>query len=603
MSLESHEEIAVPPSSLKLGPRFQQARSKSRLNRLSGDWQQAAWDMPTRFHLWTDGQSVVTSIFSKKRGWSEGPQFAYDDTTTPKRLQEAVTDLLRSSKKGVGVIFHIADELFLVPVNEEELARMSGDLADVTLRDDPHQIVVEKLPEADHSWRLLKLHRNHQAMRLPAYRMRILNEILALRSRYPVRCAATAAPLQLLAIVPLYYTHPESVDPDALRVFVLYYPRFTCVAVIDGEGQLLEFANMPHSGKDFDPQFAQKLSTLIASCSRSTATVLVILVQGGGTSIEELHREIEEQNSSMQGELIIGRLTSSALRDAIETSLPTVNLPTQFAPEFLCDNVADIERVFRATPDPKPVAPDTLSNLTRAAHANFFTPDEIEGLAFPNSGEIAVTSATRGLWPVAWAILILLGAWGCWMAWAATSSPAWSMPEDRAIAAAARVESLRKVKKAYADWKKVLTPRSQAWSSMELLARLFPEDAGITITGLNLITDPEIEVKAGAAPEAQPRTAGVKRTFTIKGYTRSSNRPAVEGLNTAFVKKTFEETSKLAGAASFSPTVCEVQSRVETQRLDDDRIAFTLTIIQNFGADTEVALPLRATAIPANFAL
>ncbi len=587
--MSENKDTIKLPGELKMPLRYHQARRMATLARLSPDWHvSSAWDMPIRLHLWFDGQ-LVLSAWRISGKWQAGPSLALESLKASGKLAGVVSDMARAKKRGVGVIFHVADELAFLPANDEEVAKLPSAHVAAILRDDPERVVLEKLSE-DQACRLLQLSSgSHTAIRLNTGSIQIaLREVMALRASFPVRCAVTAAAVQQLAVLPLIYSTPEGVPTDSTKVFLYHYLRYTATFVVGADGELLAMANMPHGSRTYDATARQKLATLLASVGVSESTsIFIVLLDAGGAGIDALTKELENLFDQYPNTKM-GLLHKSVINEKL-------HIDADFAPEFLIDDLPAVNRAFSGLADEeKCYSGNVFSRVANAATENYFRQDLVNGIAFPNRAEIFAVVAAKCVW-IAWVGVVCALLWICYYTFQAINSPAWKLPESQATEASARVEELRRAKSAYAAWKKVLTPRSQAWASMELVARLIPDNHKVTLSAVEIRSEFLVDQNTENT-EASSQKAGMKRIFTLSGQ---GDKSEVEGLLTpVFVRKVFTETSQLPGAALLSPDISDVQSRLETfLGKNANSVNFTLTITQVIPAKSDVAIPTRAASI------
>jgi len=105
------------------------ARAQAKLNRLLSPYAfQGALDQPQRWHLYYDGEQVVSVVAQgtgETHSWAEGPKLSKADLAQPEMLKAGAKKLLegwkpaRQNQAGLGVVLHLADQLDLGLVQED----------------------------------------------------------------------------------------------------------------------------------------------------------------------------------------------------------------------------------------------------------------------------------------------------------------------------------------------------------------------------------------------------------------------------------------------------------------------------------------------------
>jgi len=222
------------------------------------------------------------------------------------------------------------------------------------------------------------------------------------------------------------------------------------------------------------------------------------------------------------------------------------------------------------------------------------------------------------------AALVFLGvlSWSGYKIWERLRSEAWvfSSAKNKAVAAALGKEVRR-----FEKWDNLLKDRSKAWASMELIARLAPEDDSVIFRDVKHVvsskSDGEAKSRRRALPRRRPKFGGVfpasvptkgeffgiQKTWEITGYSTDAGLEHLEKVSSREgIKKVFADVAKATGNAAFLPNVDKRDITVNLKQRNNDnyqkknapdssnqyRRAFTLTITQTLSNTDALALSL-----------
>jgi hypothetical protein len=192
----------------------------------------------------------------------------------------------------------------------------------------------------------------------------------------------------------------------------------------------------------------------------------------------------------------------------------------------------------------------------------------------------------------------------CWLGFnifTVTQKPEWKFSETDTVAVQQKLVGLTLERKRIDHWNNLLEDRSKAWTSMEAVARLFPEKSGLMVKSL----------VHNVQPEKVPGQAkvGFVKEWIITGLAREEARSYLNTLNTREgISAHFSEIFKITGNLAYDPTpitrsiVVNVRTQENSQfrQLPQDQIidsdettypfSFSLTITQRFQAADPLAI-------------
>ena len=220
---------------------------------------------------------------------------------------------------------------------------------------------------------------------------------------------------------------------------------------------------------------------------------------------------------------------------------------------------------------------------------------------FPNRNEMRLLRFLKLGRVAVFAIVVLGLAWLAFGVLTVISRPEWAFNEGEAQAVKQRLVSLTQERKRVDYWNNLLEDRSKAWTTMEALARLFPEKSGLLLKTFNHTVRPD-----NTPGKAK---AGFIKEWTITGMARNEALEYLNALNTREgIADHFSEIAKVTGNLAFdpAPTTRTLVVNVRTQEnssfrqmpleeitdSDDATYPFTfnLTITQRFESADPLAI-------------
>jgi hypothetical protein len=179
--------------------------------------------------------------------------------------------------------------------------------------------------------------------------------------------------------------------------------------------------------------------------------------------------------------------------------------------------------------------------------------------------------------------------------------PEWSFDPSQADITKTRVAKLTTERKNADHWNNLLEDRSKAWTAMESLARMFPDNGGMLVKNFT----------HSSKPDSTPGQAkvGFVKEWKIIGYARDEALEYLNNLNTREgINAHFSEIARVTGNSAYSPTTgnrsISVNVRTqentgfkpvppeETNNSDETTYPFTfdLSITQRFEATDPIAI-------------
>ena len=126
--------------------------------------------------------------------------------------------------------------------------------------------------------------------------------------------------------------------------------------------------------------------------------------------------------------------------------------------------------------------------------------------------------------------------------------PEWSFDPSQAELTKGRLAKLTSERQKSEHWNNLLEDRSKAWTSMESLSRMFPQNGGMLVK----------TYAHAAKPDSTPGKAkvGFVKEWKITGYARDEALEYLNTLNTREgISAHFSEISRITGNSAYNPSV------------------------------------------------
>jgi hypothetical protein len=358
---------------------------------------------------------------------------------------------------------------------------------------------------------------------------------------------------------------------------ILRYPNFTVLGFFDEKGELMLIRTQQHPGVRRQSNLSNAIQSTSASLELQNPDLYVITLgsQGDGSLVAELRE---------------------TLRDC---KIEQVRMPSPVEVPDWC-----AEPVLAVAPQPDGGYFSRSFEMLRGenwAFQDFLPPvkDWIE--TYPTQGEMKLLKSLR-LARIGMAGLGILGVgWASYGVLNIMRQPEWAFNPADATFIKGRLSRLNAENAEIERFENLLEDRSKAWSSMELLSILFPEDTGIRV----------LEYNHSVRPDTTPGLAqvGFVKSWHIKGLARREGTDLLQSLNTRDgIMECFVEMVRLTGDTSYDPSIGNrsltpnlrtQENRSFKQRpaeeisdLDDSTypLGFDLTITQRFESTDPLAL-------------
>ncbi len=550
-------------------------------------WYQEAFDLDFQLHIRVDGPAISTFFFARRKAhWSEGPTLSETDLRDPEKMAACAEKILTQASSfkasSLGVILHLADEFAtaeLKPALDNPAAL--PDLREAAFHKPATILDDSSVPPEQNCWRVVPY---------PAQGSGVIGTTITLTRQYapflaalrqageahnfPLITHALSAPL--VAIMGLAQCAPFA--PGKSAVAILQYPWFTALVFFNDHADLLLIRTLQHHHLRHAPNLRHALATTHASLELTDPDIFILTL---GLDLDP----------GLQGEL------SSAF------PLSRVTLVTPPMPQGIpawCP-----EPVIATTPQPKgePARSLTFGILRdeKWALQDFLpTPKEVIEI-YPSRAEMMLLRGLRlgrlGLFAVG--VLVLV-----WIALGILDivrSAAWTFNPSEASFVKGRLSNLTNERQKSQHWDNLLEDRSKAWTSMELLSRLFPERCGVLVKSF------AHTVRADTAP-GQAKIGFVKE-WKITGLARDEAVDHLNVLNTQDgIAAQFNEIARVTGNPAFNPALrtrslavnvrtqengsFKLQPLDETYDIDESSYPFNfdLTITQRFEATDPMAI-------------
>ena len=482
----------------------------------------------------------------------------------------------------LGAILHIADEFATTELKPE----LDNPAALPELRDaaisDPASILEDSSILADQaSWRVLPY--TAAGSEVIGTTVTLTRQYAGLtaalrhageKANFPVITHALSAPL--VAVMGLaQFLAPT---PGKPFVAILQYPWFTALAFFNEHADLRLIRTLQHRGVRRATNFRNALTTTNASLEFVDPD-LFLLPLG------------QEVDTTLEANL---RVSFAACRVEIVTPPPTEGLP-DWCPEPAISALPATAEL--------PLASHTFSILRdeKWALQDFLpTPREIVEI-YPSRSEMRLLRMLRLARVAVVAITILGLAYLVFGMLDLIRRPEWSFDPSQATATKSRLAKLTVERQKVDHWNNLLEDRSKAWTAMESLARMFPQNGGMLVKTYS----------HASKPESTPGKAkvGFVKEWRITGFARDEALEYLNTLNTRDgINAHFSEISRVTGNAAYSPNsgnrsiAVNVRTQEnssfkptppeETTLADESTYPFTfdLTITQRFEATDPIAL-------------
>lgn len=576
------------------------ARRTAKLRRvLSKVAFEPAEKQPLRWHLFFDGERLTSALtFGDPAGpsvWKPGPAFSVAGLTPSDFLLKSVTEL-QSQQKGaleLGIILHLADHLESGIVHEEYENPETFLEASKIIREAPNQVVTGLSDEGNRAsqWRYYPLLGAGKAVALN-HALDWLDALATLTGPdQNLKVSARSAATEMLAVLLPVYQGATSERPHLLALF---YDRFTVLApVFRG---VLNFRVLPNHGGLVPPNFGDDVFALVEPLGFMDGCNLV-LIQCGSRDPSGLFENLQayvQRHPRNTENLEVHVLSAAALWELCQnTARREFPEGLLVRPEFLVEEApfrsAETELNFSLDPHAEP------SRWSYLARQNFW-PEDNATKRLQVSRPVATTMVLLRFVKIGMAVvLVCLVAGAVWTWWNGHQTAAAHLNLKVAQTVENDLEKTQNTKAYLTKWGGVLTPRSQAWSVMDVAFGLVPPSDNIVCNSLKYGFKQEEDSKA-----KNPSSAGWIREWTIEGMCDDRGSTYLQRLQESSVlNEIFDQARQRLDDASFLPGSGrtlkavyreEANGAYDSKKGDAFPYAFRLVVTQTVPADDPLAL-------------
>ena len=553
------------PASLNTLERYQQARWMLHHSTRATNpaWYQAALDLDLQLHIRVDGPNVASFFFERrKEQWTNGPAITEAELRDPTKTEACAAEILKHARvfkaSALGVIVHLADEFATAELKPAlDNPASLPDLREAAVQKPATILDDSSIPPEQNSWRVLPY---------PAQGSGVIGTTITLTRKYapflttlrltggannfPIITHALSAPL--VAVMGLAQYAPFA--PGKSAVAILQYPWFSALAFFNEHADLLLIRTLQHRHLRQAPNLRHALTTTYASLELIDPDLFILSL---GLDLDAgLHRELSSA-------FPLSRVTIVAA--------PTPDGVPAWCPE----------PVIAATPPPKGESARSLTfgilRDEKWALQDFLpTPKEIAEV-YPTRAEMQLLRGLRlarfglcvlGVLVLAWCALGIVDI---------VRSDAWTFDPGQANIIKSRLNNLTTERQKSQHWDNLLEDRSKAWTSMELLSRLFPERCGVLVKSF------AHTVRADTAP-GQAKIGFVKE-WKITGLARDEAVDRLNTLNTQEgITSQFSDLARVTGNPAFNPAA-RTRSLAVNVRTQENNTFKPLPVEETFDTD------------------
>ena len=484
-------------------------------------------DQAVRWHLFYDGQKVI-SVVAQGKGvtlsWSPGPPMEAGELSKPDRLQARIEELshgLRASARrqnSLGVVLHLAVEIDVGIVQEQFENPELFEQARAQVRETPSEVVTDLETAQDSSiqWRYYPLLSGQRSIVL-RHRLEFLSALQTL-SDHDIKVAVHSAPIEMLAVYLRLFAAAMEEKPHCI---VLFYDQFTVVVPVN-QG-VLDLRVLPHHHQDVPPAFGDDMFAVLEKFGLIESCVL-LLVPCGTQEPTRLFRELDSyagRNHKRADGIDIQIPDKESVWGLFDKLAPgQVQSEIIQRPEFLTD--------YHEGPGKQmPLSLGIKGDQERfwILSLETFWPDDqkTRDEQLPRSLAMAIVALRGSRW-VGLLCFLGLGGWLALSVFNASQRNVVPVSPEMIGSQQAELNQLAATRLYLSQWDKILSPRSQAWSTMDFFLALLPEGKEVVCDRLRYAIR---ATTTGKGP------GGFVREWIIEGSCTDQGRAQLERLREA----------------------------------------------------------------------
>lgn len=556
------------------------------------DWYRDAMDVPYQWHLVVQGgnrvQSVLLAMVGEEATWLPGPALQLTTPPTFEQIEAMLAEIQANpdfrKAKSLGVIVHLADEFAATEIFQEPRSAAAMLELREEVRVSPATALGDPSLTADTTaTRLVPYAGASQAPMAAVVSLSKTHDyfLTTLRAvgnehNFPIRAMATSAPLVFLSILPAFLQF----QPGKPQFVLLHYARFSTLAVFNPDSNLVQLRALPHRGRAFPGNLGDAINTALDSLDLHDPVITILPLGDTDPSplLTQLHATL---NQPEKAETHILRPTVDSLAPGVPDLRPEMLVSV---PQFASGDVSPgFKQLF----------------TERWAMQDFLPEPEDQKALYPGQTEMKLLAFSRVLLALLSFALVGLLALGIFSMLKTVNDPAWRHDPAANGVVQERLNKASQESREFDHWENLLQPRARAWTSMELLARVFPENCGVVVSNF----------KQGNRLDSTIKNfrLGFTREWVIDGVAEEKAVALLNHLNgREGMKALFDEVHKATGNDSFDTSkagraVVALMERSKNPGFVDDPglpkgdrrrfpYVFTLKITQVFPSEDPMAI-------------
>lgn len=644
------------PDTLSFGKRFKQAKlvSKNTSRADNPNWYADALAINLQLHIFvgsdTGAISYIRNVGSGE--WAKGPNISPEMEEDPSLLKPVLDAIVgehlsETKKPGIGVILYVADEFSTAELGPEHQNPAEIEELRKLIRENPRSILEDhSISNESHAWRLFPYpgaasgQAFATAIAFTRRHEHLLQEFRDYGNQYnlPIRTRAISAPLCAISALPWLLEQ----KPENGFVALYHYPRFTVLSFFNVHGDLILIRTLQHHGNvPFSPQTASAIMTTAASLELENPHVFIIPMAGMppmgmsdslssmlpnsqvitlSPTSSALHIPTAPSEASKGSDLGVTRpwkwsdLTAQTAVESdptqaelpeSETAIPGVTRPWKLQDMAAVAMLSQVRLEVVSTTNP----PSASNSILAGSHTfktlveemwpiqDFLPSLKEETVLYPEQLEMKILKWSKYLKFVAVGAIGLVSVSSVFGVLTKMKDPAWGYETTNPqMQIMANSKSLNQ----YKQLDSLLSDRARAWTNMELLVRLFPEDSGTQIIKYDFNTT---VVSRNATGKKIP----IIRIWKINGTANSIGRDYLDELNSSEgMKEIFTKVYQGTQDESFNMRIesrlphpnikikMTPNSRTSAARRNNDLpFTFDMEIMQRLDSDDPLTLPLK----------
>ena len=517
------------------------------------DWYRDALELEHQWHIVIQGGSRINSALLRRTAgaesaWTAGPIIHLNALPGMEQVEAMLESILANPEfrkaRSLGVVVHLADEFATTEIlNEVRSTSSLEELRDEVMRSPSTALGDPSLSNDTTATRLVPyagasqpplaatvtLSRTHEPF---IELLRMAGEI----RNFPVQVTSLSAPLAFLAILPAFLQF----QAERPHFVLLHYPKFSTLAVFNGDANLVQLRALPHRGRPFPGNLGDAVNTALDSLDLHDPIITILPLGDIDPSplITQLHATLNQLETA---DVRVLRPSAEAVAPGVPELRPEMLVSV---PQFASGEVSPgFKQLF----------------AEKWALQDFLPLSSAISALYPTQGDMKLLRMSRLMLAVlAFALVGLLGL-GISSLLGTVTDPAWKHDPETTKELGQRLAKATQDAKEFEHWDNLLQERSKGWLAMEFLTRLFPEDCGVMVKSFKHTTRMDSAMKN--------KKVGFTREWTINGLAEDRALPLLNQLNgREGMKLIFDEVFKETGNASFDVSIPGRNFAVTLQR-------------------------------------